>query len=249
VLHQRDISHSKETFLRNTLTQHLRNTCDQGVASRLTTIDQTDSYRKETAMNTTTVSIRIQAANQSDAEQAQGWLEQQLGSAIHLTAPQVGQEQGVWFVHGTLQMEATPAPQRFWMGDDDLSDPVIGSWERLTMLLIQATFSETAYPGWIVAQDPRTKAMIACRRRDEAWWRVLTGSDEFEQRVGKSAVQRFGRSWVDQGWVTPGKERTTWANRMPNGENARVVHIPLKALAEWAGGGEDEEHSEGNPTA
>lgn len=200
-------------------------------------------------MNKLTVSIRIQAASRSEAEQAQDWLEQRLGSALHLTAPQVGQEQGVWFVHGTLQMKATPAPERFWMGDDDLSDPVVATWERITMLLVQALFTEAAYPGWIVAQDPRTKAMIACRRRDEAWWRVLTGSDEFEQWVGKSAVQRFGRSWVDQGWVIPGKERTTWADCMPNGETARVLRIPLKALQEWAGVPEDEEGYEGDLTA
>lgn len=194
-------------------------------------------------MNTTTVSIRIQATNQSDAKHAQDWLEQHLGTAIHLTPPQAGQEQGVWFVHGTLHMEAAPAPEHFWMGDDDLTDPVVGSWERLTMLLIQASFSETTYPGWIVAREPRTKAMIACRRRDEAWWRVLTGTRAFEQRVGKSAVQRFGRVWVDQGWVIPSKDRTTWVDRMPNGESARVLHIPLTALEEWAGVPEDEDDS------
>lgn len=124
------------------------------------------------------------------------------------------------------------------------NDPAVETWERLTLMLVQATHNTEDYPGWIIAHDPRSKAMIACRHQHDVWWRVLTGTDEFEQRVGKSAVQRFGRNWVDRGWIRPGKSRTSTSDRMPNGELARVLRIPTKALQEWDGAPEDDNDNE-----
>lgn len=51
-----------------------------------------------------TVSIRIQAGSQQEAEQTKRWLEQQLGESLHLLAPHAGRGAGVRFVRGTLKL-------------------------------------------------------------------------------------------------------------------------------------------------
>lgn len=56
-----------------------------------------------------TVSIRVQASSQQEAEQTKRWLEQQLGGSLHLLAPHAGRGAGVWFVRGTLQVPVVEA--------------------------------------------------------------------------------------------------------------------------------------------
>jgi hypothetical protein len=53
-----------------------------------------------------TSSLRVQCSSQEEAEQVKQWLEQQLGQAVHLIKPHPGRGTGVWFIRGTLQVEA-----------------------------------------------------------------------------------------------------------------------------------------------
>jgi hypothetical protein len=54
----------------------------------------------------TTIAIRLRTQSQQEAEQASQHLAQQLGPALRLAPPRAGRGAHVWFVYGTLQIEA-----------------------------------------------------------------------------------------------------------------------------------------------
>lgn len=69
-------------------------------SSKLLVFLSEGSYMKITS------SLRVQCSSQEEAEQVKQWLEQQLGQAVHLIKPHPGRGTGVWFIRGTLQVEA-----------------------------------------------------------------------------------------------------------------------------------------------
>lgn len=118
----------------------------------------------------------------------------------------------------------------------DESDPAVETWARLVTFIAQASVSEPEEGEvWFEARDARSRALIACRRLGENFWRVLTDTDEFAERLGRNAVQLYGRTWASRGWVQPGKDsKSTTSMYIPNGVTTRVLRVPMSALHSWA---------------
>jgi hypothetical protein len=121
-------------------------------------------------------------------------------------------------------------------GGHDESDPAVETWVRLVIFFAQASVIEPDGDlVWVEARDARSRALIACRHRADSFWRVLTDSDEFAERIGRTAVQLHGRAWARRGWVLPGKDgKSTTSMYIPNGVTTRVLRVPTAALKTWA---------------
>lgn len=117
-------------------------------------------------------------------------------------------------------------------GHDD-SDPTVDAWNKLITLLAQAEeYSPPQYANWITLQD--RSQMLACRQVHDDAWRVLTSTKQFEDRVGAQAVQLFGRTWAERGWIRPGPDgKSTWPLKTPGNKQVRALLIPLKAIEDW----------------
>jgi hypothetical protein len=115
------------------------------------------------------------------------------------------------------------------------TDPAGDAWERLLTMLAQAEIHNnsslspnTSIPAtWEYLEADRRGGMIACRRVGDDYWRVLTTSPQFLERVGPSAVQEFGREWARRGCILTGIDGapTTPKDLYPRGK-ARVLRIP-----------------------
>lgn len=108
-------------------------------------------------------------------------------------------------------------------------DVATEAFERLVVMLTQAeecTSEKT--PNWITL-ELRT-GMIACRLATESVWRVLIGSEQFEDRIGKTAVQLYGPRWVQRGWVVPKDGKASRSEYTVRGTTARVIMVPFQAL-------------------
>ncbi len=115
------------------------------------------------------------------------------------------------------------------------TDPAGDAWERLLTMLAQAEIhnnsslsnTSTIPATWEYLEADRGGGMIACRRVGDDYWRVLTTSPQFLERVGPSAVQEFGREWARRGCILTGLDGspTMPKDLHPRGK-ARVLRIP-----------------------
>ena len=114
------------------------------------------------------------------------------------------------------------------------TDPAGDAWERLLTMLAQAeihnnsSLSPTAtIPAtWEYLEADRGGGMIACRMVGDHYWRVPTGTPQFMERVGKTAVQEFGREWGRRGLIIPGPDGATINKGLyPRGQS-KVLRIP-----------------------
>ncbi|MEN9938481.1 MAG: hypothetical protein RLZZ387_5060 [Chloroflexota bacterium] len=85
---------------------------------------------------------------------------------------------------------------------------------------------------WIEAD--RGGGVIACRKPGESVWRVLTRTPQFVERMGASAVQLHGQTWMKDGLILPGKEgkSTDFQRVYPQG-GVRVLLVPDEKLTTW----------------
>lgn len=114
------------------------------------------------------------------------------------------------------------------------ADPATDAWEALVALLAQCAEHNqpTGATGWIALED--RGQLIACRGLHEDAWRVLTGTPQFQERVGKAAAQLHGQVWLRRGWVTPGKDGATETRALPGRKQARTLLIPMAVLENWS---------------
>jgi hypothetical protein len=132
-------------------------------------------------------------------------------------------------------------------GHED-TDPATEAWEGLMTLLIQGRkaddgrFDQAAnilVPAtWEWIEADRGGGMIACRKIGDDYWRVMTRTPQFVERIGAQAVQLYGQSWLKRGWVRPAKDgkSTDYQRVYGRGEeaSARVLCIPLSMLEQWS---------------
>lgn len=114
------------------------------------------------------------------------------------------------------------------------SDPATDAWEAIIALLAQCTEYDQAHgnAGWVTLED--RGQLIACRGLHEDAWRVLTGTPQFQDRIGKSTAQLHGQTWVRRGWVVAGKDGTTEVRGLPGRKQARTLLIPIDQLENWS---------------
>jgi hypothetical protein len=132
-------------------------------------------------------------------------------------------------------------------GHDD-TDPTIDAWEALMTLLVQgrkaddSQFDQAAnsmVPAtWEWLEADHGGGMIACRKAGDGYWRVMTRTPQFVERVGAQAVQLYGQAWLKRGWVRPAKDgkSTDYQRVYGRGEeaSARVLCIPRAMLEHWS---------------
>jgi hypothetical protein len=113
-------------------------------------------------------------------------------------------------------------------------DPATDAWESLMALLAQCTEynQPSGLPGWITLED--RGQLIACRDLHGDAWRVLTGTPQFQERVGKSAAQLHGAAWIRRGWVRAGRDGATEVRALPGRKQARTLLIPIAMLEGWS---------------
>ena len=112
-------------------------------------------------------------------------------------------------------------------------DPATDAWESLMALLAQCTEYDqpSGAVGWKTLED--RGQLIACRPLHDDTWRVLTGTPQFQERVGKSAPQLHGQTWLRRGWIMPGKDGATDVRALPGRKQARTLLIPASVLEHW----------------
>lgn len=126
------------------------------------------------------------------------------------------------------------------------TDPATDAWEALVTMLAQgrrrddsdvepithAPIPSTAQWEWIEAD--RGGGVIACRKTEESYWRVLTSTPQFKERIGAAAVQLYGQAWLKRNLVLPNKDgkSTDFMKVYPSGA-VRVLKVPDAMLSEW----------------
>ncbi len=134
------------------------------------------------------------------------------------------------------------------MRGHDETDPATEHWEALITLLGQGRQADDGRSGdaqqgmplpptWYWIEADRGGGLIACRQAGEDEWRVLTNTPQFKERVGASAVQLYGQTWVRRGWVRPAKDGKSTDYQHVYGRGAevraRVLRIPHTILERW----------------
>lgn len=114
------------------------------------------------------------------------------------------------------------------------TDPALEAFERLRTLLAQCDEDTSAAPGWTLRR--LRGETVAYRKTDDPYWRVPTGTPPFETRIGKSAVQMYGRTWLRQGLIRPIDGRASKTLGAPHRTTAAAICIAPSVLA-----GEDDE--------
>ncbi len=113
-------------------------------------------------------------------------------------------------------------------GSQAQADPAAEAWEQLVTMLAQAEHDVDG--EWYVAKLQHQ--LVACRHKHETTWRVLTHTQQFKDRVGATAVQLYGRTWIKNGWLVPHPNGdTTYNRRVANQLSTRVLLIPQDRLA------------------
>jgi hypothetical protein len=124
-------------------------------------------------------------------------------------------------------------------------DPATDAWEALVTMLAQGRchndseadqVTGTVIPAqWEYIEADRGGGVIACRKIGEPYWRVLTSTPQFKERVGAAAVQLYGQAWLKRGWVLPSKEgkSTDFKTVYPSGA-VRVLKVPDGKLDQWS---------------
>jgi hypothetical protein len=124
------------------------------------------------------------------------------------------------------------------------TDPATEAWEALLTLLAQGrrcdnssfdSHNQAVVPAtWEWIEADRGGGVIACRRAGDGYWRVMTSTPQFKERVHMQAAQLYGQTWLARGWIRPGREGTsTDIQRVHTGECVRVLCIPLQMLESW----------------
>jgi hypothetical protein len=99
-------------------------------------------------------------------------------------------------------------------------DPAEEAFERVRMLFIQAEYTNDgggrSIPTWHNLHYDRK--LIAVRREGQDYWRVLHTTREWQDYIGPTAVEMFGSSWLNKGWILPHKKSgkiadTTWIGK------------------------------------
>ncbi len=165
----------------------------------------------------------------------------------HLRADPVLQPLAAWreslaLAAVALQVSATVAPFDLpplpgllarWVAlltqGQEQTAPATEAFERLRTMLAQCDEDSSSAPGWIVRRlrgEP-----VAYRKVTEPDWRVPTGTPPFESRIGKQAVQIYGRTWLRQGLIRPIEGRPSRTMGAPHGTTAAAICIPRTVLA------------------
>jgi hypothetical protein len=124
------------------------------------------------------------------------------------------------------------------------TDPALDAWEALITMLAQgrrhsdadiAPMTRELIPGsaeWEYIEADRGGGVIACRKVGDAYWRVLTSTPQFKERVGVAAVQLHGQAWLKRGFVQPNKDgkSTDFMKVYPAGA-VRVLKVPEAMLS------------------
>jgi hypothetical protein len=113
------------------------------------------------------------------------------------------------------------------------SDPAADAWEALVLLIVGAeepAFNQSS--GWTVRTINREP--VAYRRTGEDVWRVPTRSAVLCERIGPHAVQLYGQTWAQRGWIEAAEDgQSTHVCKIGNEGAARVLRIPVQALSAW----------------
>ena len=129
----------------------------------------------------------------------------------------------------------------------DEADPATDAWEALLTMLAQGHIrdngssdagSQGRVPAsWEWIEADRGGGVIACRRAGDDYWRVMTRTPQFVERVGAQAVQLYGQTWVKRGWVRAANDgkSTDYQRIYGSGEeaSARVLCLPRAMLEGW----------------
>ena len=115
-------------------------------------------------------------------------------------------------------------------GGQEATDPAHDAFERLRTLLAQSDEDATSVPGWTLLRL-RGETVAYCKI-DEPYWRVPTGTPAFETRVGKSAVQLYGQTWLRQALLRPLDGRPSKTLGAPHRKTAAAVVIARTVLAD-----------------
>jgi hypothetical protein len=123
------------------------------------------------------------------------------------------------------------------------TDPATDAWDALATMLIQGRWMDDALRGdddviapaqWEWIDADHGGGLLACRRVGDPYWRVLPATPQFKERVGASAVQLYGPTWAQRGWITLGADGKPIAvMKTRDGRAARMLRIPTAALEAW----------------
>lgn len=109
------------------------------------------------------------------------------------------------------------------------TDPALESFEPVRTLLAQCDEDANATPGWVLRR--LRGETVAYRKTDDPYWRVPTGTPPFESRIGKSAVQIYGRTWLRHGFIRPLDGRPSKTLGAPNRTTAAAICIARSVLS------------------
>lgn len=109
------------------------------------------------------------------------------------------------------------------------TDPALEAFERLRTLLAQCDEDTNGAPGWILRR--LRGETVAYRKTDDPYWRVPTGTPPFESRIGKSAVQIYGRTWLRHGFIRSLDGRPSKTLGAPHRTTAAAICIARSVLA------------------
>lgn len=138
-----------------------------------------------------------------------------------------------------LESEAVPVLLEQWaallvVGQKE-NDPAADAFEQIVLLVSSAQAAEPgdAPLGWEVRLINREP--VAYRKGDEDFWRIPTGSQAFDARLGKSMPQLHGQTWIARGYVQAAADgKATHVDRIGPNARARVLRVPLARLEDWA---------------
>jgi hypothetical protein len=119
------------------------------------------------------------------------------------------------------------------------TDPALEAFERVRTLLAQCDEDTNGAPGWILRR--LRGETVAYRKADEPYWRVPTGTPPFESRIGKSAVQIYGRTWLRHGFIRSLDGRPSKTLGAPQRTTAAAICIARSILAGTEGDDDDVE--------
>lgn len=158
-------------------------------------------------------------------------------------------------LHVALQCIEAPPPQAFgtmlthWTemltSGHDETDPATDAWEAMITMLAQGRrnddgdsdhqgqrIPDSATWEWIEADQGG--GLIACRKVSEEFWRVLSSSPQFKERVGPAAVQLYGQTWLRREWLLPGRDgKATEPMKTHTNTLLRMLKVPTAALHAW----------------
>ena len=77
--------------------------------------------------------------------------------------------------------------------------------------------------------------MIAAHKNGDQYLRVISNTPQLTERVGPSAIQLHGPTWLKRGWILPAKDgKSTELKKLRSSATTRVLKIPLDKLDGWS---------------